>query len=142
MINPLQRFLKWLLSVPQDEQSLGQIVIWWEKRRIPYNLIVGMIGFISLLLFFLFISKSGELQPGEDAVEPIALFIAPILVNIGYTLGWFVEGTLRIFKRKKFRRVSQELMQVGLFFSVAVVILPAAFWFLRFLWVIVTNSIH
>jgi hypothetical protein len=142
LIKPLQRFLKWLLSVPQDEQSLGQIVIWWEKRRIPYNLIIGMIGFISLLLFFLFISKSGELQPGEDAVEPMALFIAPILMNVGYTLGWFVEGLLRIFKRTKFRRVSQELMQVGLFFSVAVVILPTAYWFLRFLWAIVTNSIH
>ncbi len=89
------------MSVPQDEQSLGQIVIWWEKRRIPYNLIVGTIGFISLLLFLLFITKSRELQPGEDAVEPMALFMAPILMNIGYTLGWFVEGMLKVFSEKK-----------------------------------------
>jgi hypothetical protein len=39
------------------------------KTTDPYNLIVGMTGFISLLLFFLFITKSGELKPGEDAIE-------------------------------------------------------------------------
>jgi hypothetical protein len=141
-VKPLRKFTQWLLSVPEDEQALSQIVLWWEKRRIPYNLIVGMTGFISLLLFFLFIAKSGELKPGEDAIEPMALFIAPILMNIGYTLGWIVEGMLRIVRRNKFRRVSRELLQTGLFLSIAVVILPSAFWCLRFLWVTLTTRIH
>ncbi len=141
-MNLFHNLRQWLFSVSEEDQSPWRIITWWEKRRIPYNLIIGALGFISLLLFFLFITKSGELKPGEDAVEPMALFMAPIFMNIGYTLGWFVEVMLRIFQRKKFRRISRELFQVGLFLSVAVVILPSAFWFLRFLWMIVTTSIH
>ena len=47
-----------------------------EFRRVPYNLIVGVIGAISLLLFFLFISLAHKLKPGyQDAVEPMALLV-------------------------------------------------------------------
>ena len=141
-MTPLQKIFQWLFFVPEAEHSVIRIVTWWEKRRIPYNLIVGVTGVISLLLFFLFITKSGELKPGEDAIEPMALFMAPIFMNLGYTLGWIVEVTFRLFRRRQFRRISRELFQAGLFLSVAVVILPSAFWFLRFLWVTVTTSIH
>jgi hypothetical protein len=90
-LSHLRKIHKWLFSVTDEERSLGQIILWWEKRRIIYNIIVGFTGFISLLLFFFFIDKSGVLKPGEDAIEPLALLISPILINISYTLGWVVE---------------------------------------------------
>ncbi|MGO9377887.1 MAG: hypothetical protein ACLPN1_00505 [Dissulfurispiraceae bacterium] len=34
-----------------------------------YNLIVGVAGVISLILFFIFIGLAHELKPGEDAVN-------------------------------------------------------------------------
>ncbi len=113
---------------------MGQIILWWEKRRIIYNVTVGLVGFISLLLFFFFINKSGELKPGEDAIEPLALLMAPILINICYTLGWVVEITLRIFRRSGFQRVSCGLMKAGLLFSLAVVLFPSVYWGFRFMW--------
>ena len=38
-----------------------------------------------LAIFATSIYSSGHLQPGEDAVEPFALLLAPIAANIGYT---------------------------------------------------------
>jgi len=133
-LSHLRKILQWLFFVTDEERSLGQIILWWGKRRIIYNLLVGLAGFISLLLFFYFITKSGELKPGEDAIEPLALLMAPIFINIGYTLGWVVEVILRIFQRNRFQRVSCGLMKAGLLFSLAVVIFPSVYWGLRYMW--------
>ncbi|MBI3028029.1 MAG: hypothetical protein HYY64_00745 [Candidatus Rokubacteria bacterium] len=58
---------------------------WWEVRRIPFNLIVGVYGVVCLVAFFWAITTSGHLQPGEDAVEPLALLAAPFGINVLYT---------------------------------------------------------
>jgi hypothetical protein len=98
-LSHLRKIFQWLYSVKDEERSLGQIIFWWEKRRIIYNVMVGLAGFISLLIFFFVITKSGELKPGEDAIEPLELLMAPIFINIAYTLGWVVEVILRIFQK-------------------------------------------
>src|SRR6185503_20909678 len=90
----MHRFSEWMFSVREGERSATDIILWWELRRIPYNLIVGPTGLISLLLFYFFISRTNALKPGEDAVEPIALLAAPVVMNICYTAGWVVEGFL------------------------------------------------
>ena len=95
----------------------------------PYNLIVGIIGFVSLLLFFLFISLAHELKPGEDAIEPMALFIAPIAINICYTAGWIVELILNVIRRKGVPPAGPVLMKLGVGFSVFMALLPSAIWF-------------
>ena len=76
-----RRLMEWLFTVPDGRRSAWSIIKWWELRRIPYNLIVGIVGVCSLLLFFFFISQSGELKPGEDAEEPLAIIAAPFLMN-------------------------------------------------------------
>ncbi len=86
----------------------------------PYNLIVGAIGIISLFLFFVFISLAHELKPGEDAVEPMALFIAPIAVNICYTGGWIVELLLNTVRSKGSSPVGPVLLKLGAGFSVVI----------------------
>src|SRR5262245_54057991 len=88
----IRKFREWMFSVREGERSATDIILWWELRRIPYNLIVGTTGLISLLLFYFFISRTNALEPGEDAVEPIALLAAPVVMNICYTAGWVVEG--------------------------------------------------
>ncbi len=100
-----------------------QIIIWWEARRIPYNIIVGISGVLSLIVFYFLIAKSGELQPGEDAVEPIALLAAPLFVNICYTLGWIVEIPVRYVLHDA-TLVAPALYGVGTVFSLFIVWLP------------------
>ena len=71
----------------------SEVIRWWELRRIPYNLVVGAVGFASIVAFE-FVGNS-MVPPGEDAIEPPLLFLGVIAYgvacNVAYTLGWFGE---------------------------------------------------
>jgi len=123
----MNRAWRWLFDVSSNKQSPAAIVLWWEARRIPFNLIVGVIGLCSLLLFFVFIHWAGVLKPGEDAVEPIGLLAAPVLINIAYTGGWVGQLALRTL-RIEFPAVGPTLLRAGLVLSLGVAIFPSAFW--------------
>jgi hypothetical protein len=125
--SPLARPWRWLFS-SAEERTPGGIILWWEVRRIPYNLIVGAVGLCSVMLFFLFISISGKLQPGEDAVEPMALIAAPFLINIAYTGGWIAELIVGFLRRDTTHAVGPFLFKLGLTFSLILAALPAGFW--------------
>lgn len=121
------RPLRWLF-LPQSRGSLGETIAWWELRRIPYNLIVGCFALICLFIFYQAIDYAGHLEPGEDAVEPMMLFIGPILMNICYTGGWFIEVIGRMSGLIHSLRFSPMLLKFGFGFSLFVVSLPAVIW--------------
>lgn len=129
-----KRFFTWFFSRPQEPDSWLGIISWWELRRVPYNLMVGLVGIISLLLFFLFIDLAHELKPGEDAIEPLVLLITPVVINICYTAGWVAELFLRIVWREKSHLFGPLFLKLGLSFSLVVVLLPSVMWF--FIWVV------
>jgi len=118
----------WLFTVPETERTLGSVIAWWELRRTPYNLIVGSAGFVSLVIFFISIVSANVLEPGEDAVEPLAIMFAPIAVNICYTAGWVVENVLWLVWPSKRHIWGPLLFKIGLGFSLFMVTLPALFW--------------
>ena len=71
----------------------SDVVRWWELRRIPYNLIVGTVGIASIAVFEAV--ASFVVRPGEDAIEPPALWLGIIVYgvacNVAYALGWIGE---------------------------------------------------
>lgn len=119
--------VRWLFGRPEEPRNPFQVILWWELRRIPYNLIVGGAGTISLLLFYFFIVHSHVLRPGEDAVEPMALIIAPFVINILYTGGWVVELVIYLFLRRA-TRIGPILLAVGTAFSLCVIAVPGVVW--------------
>ena len=127
-VNKLKQFWRWLFSVPDAQRSGFDVIVWWEQRRIPYNLIVGGAGFGSLIIFFVSIVSSGVLGPGEDAVEPLAIFFAPVAINICYCAGWVVENILRAVWPSKQHLFGPFLFKLGLGFSLFAVTFPAIFW--------------
>ena len=127
-MSQIHRFWYWLWSVPEGERSVLDALRWWESRRLAYNLIVGIGAVVSLPIFFLAINATGVLKPGEDAVEPLALFLAPIALNICYCAGWISECILRTFWPRKKRSLGPLLVKLGLGFSSFVVAFPAVFW--------------
>ena len=90
----MRKLTAWFFS-PQGSKQAFPIIAWWEVRRIPLNLVIGVFGLGCIVVYALALQSSGQLQPGEDAVEPIALLFAPIAVNVLYTLGWTVELVVR-----------------------------------------------
>ncbi|WP_165072845.1 hypothetical protein [Paludisphaera rhizosphaerae] len=119
--------VRWLFA-PQADPTPRRTILWWEVRRLPVNLVVGAYGVVCLAIFFWGLSGSGELKPGEDAVEPLALLAAPIMFDVCYTLGWVVEALARRSHPDLPRWLGPLLMALGLAFSLAVVTMPAAFW--------------
>ena len=119
--------IRWLFT-PPEPPGIGRSIAWWEKRRILVNLLIGAYGVVCLLIFFAAISSSHVLQPGEDAVEPIALILVPIAFNICYTFGWVVEATARAVMPRLSPKLGPRLLLAGLAFSLCVISLPAVFW--------------
>jgi hypothetical protein len=128
----LSRFFKWYFVAPKELYSWGDVIVWWEVRRIPYNLIVGLAGIVSLPLYFLFLCLADGIKPGEDAIEPMALIVAPIVIpiviNIAYTAGWMVELILYIVRRKYSPAIGPALLVLGLSFSLFVIFFPSVVW--------------
>lgn len=89
----LGRFWKRLLSVPSEPRPWYSVVLWWELRRIPYNVAMLAVGLASLLVIE--VAAEPTLKPGEDAFEPIMAIFFGIAANFCYSLGWIVELTAR-----------------------------------------------
>ncbi len=104
------------------------VILWWEWRRIPYNLIVGSWGLMCLWLYSAAIQGSGHLEAGDDAIEPMALLVAPILVNLCYTIGGPVELLLRVMRPDLHAKTGEWLYRAGICFSLFVISLPVVIW--------------
>ena len=125
-----RRFCGWMFDSEKPGAKWWQVILWWEKRRIPYNILIGAWGIVCLVVFFVAIVNSRELKPGEDAVEPLALMAAPFVINACYTLGWLVEIPVRaMFPGMQPReRIGPRLMKAGVGLSLIGASLPAVIW--------------
>jgi hypothetical protein len=121
-----------LLSLRPDHPNWMSVVLWWEIRRIPYNIVVGLAGAASMIATFFLIIASGTLEPGEDAVEPIAWIGLPLLgaifFNLCYTAGWCCELVVRATSRQQADGLGSALFFAGLALSLAIVLFPAISW--------------
>jgi len=111
-MNLIKRFL----DVNDEDRNFLQIIIWWEIRRILYNIIVLFFGFLSLSIM----SAIVAIEPGEDLVEPLVVIAFAIICNISYTLGWFTE----LFVRKN-QTYGPKMFKLGLLFTLFFVMLPS-----------------
>ena len=124
----VKRFTTWLFTNPQEPRSLWGIIAWWELRRIPFNIIVIAYGALGFVIFLWAITTSGHLQPGEDAVEPLALLVAPFVVNLLYTLGWLVEVPARHLIPDLSSVFGPMRLKLGLGFGLFLITIPWVVW--------------
>ena len=109
-----------------------EAIVWWEARRIPYNLIVGsagivtcvVVGFIAVAAQEFFNSDFGVPDPPFFALFGVILY--GILANICFTAGWIVELFLRRFSPRKADRFATNGFFYGVIFSVFLTRAPAA----------------
>ncbi len=124
----IRHTMQWLFTAPEEPVTTRRVIGWWELRRIPFNLFIGSVGLLALGIFITCIESAGGLKPGEDAVEPLALMIAPVLANVCYTGGWLVDVPLRLIRHAVSPRFTPGLFSLGLLFSLFVVSFPALLW--------------
>lgn len=125
----VRKVFAWFFRPLQPPFTSWRVFLWWEARRIPYNIFVAFYGTVCLAIYFWAIVTSGILEPGEDAIEPLAIIIfAPVAVNVAYTLGWVAEIPLRRLRMVEDAEVGVRFLVSGVVFSVGVITLPAAYW--------------
>jgi hypothetical protein len=123
----------WFFDVPDEPRSVLQIVLWWEKRRVPFNILIGLVGILSLVLLFIFVGSSITGHPGEDIVEPISILFAPFVINFCYTLGWIVEIAFGGIWKKDEPNFATKLLRFGTGFSLFLISAPTIIWGIIFL---------
>lgn len=105
-----------LLTASPMHNSNKEIIVWWEKRRALYNLIMLVAGCITILL---------AVSLNEIAFTDLINVLPPILIvaasaNIFYTLGWIIEIIYRRLNNGKetIYNVSSILFIGGIILSV------------------------
>jgi hypothetical protein len=102
-------------------RSVAKIILWWERRRLAYNVAVGGAGLVSLGV----LTAAASLLRGSGTLPPWpAVAIFGVLANVCYLLGPCVEiVALRVWGRSLLP-VGPALYRMGLTFSVGLALLP------------------
>jgi hypothetical protein len=122
--------------------TTGQVIRWWELRRLLYNAILLVVGVSAIMGMEWLMTKVIPL--GDDAVEPMFLVLGVvvygILANLCYTLGWMFELWGRRSNPVSARQRGKWTFWAGMLFSCALTSLP--FWFGCFYWITHRSKSH
>jgi len=128
--NLLERFSSTrLFSQKNPSPSILQIIGWWELRRIPYNIIVGVSGIVSILVALAGAALSDlifrKAVLGAPGFGFIVLAVAyPIMANVCFTGGWIAEILARRIKKEESAHFGSLAFTLGTLFSIALTLLP------------------
>jgi hypothetical protein len=103
-------------------RTAGGILRWWEARRLPYNLIVGGAGLVTLGV----VGVATLILPGDPGFPPIGPVVAfGVLANLFYLLGPAVEIAAHKLWGRTLLPVGPALFRMGLTFSVGLALFPS-----------------
>ena len=116
-------------ALPEPDRSTTKLrpldaILWWEIRRILFNLILLAAGTVSLVLIFLVLSWIPSATDGVQSV--FAIFMYVVSANVIYTLGWISELLWSGGDTTRTAKVRPRVFRMGLMFSAAITLLPAA----------------
>lgn len=119
--------IRWLFA-PPTASGAGPTILWWEVRRMPVNLLLGLYGLLCLSISWAAMHYSGVLKPGEQAAESIGMFLAPIAFNLCYTMGWVIDVLSQNPHASPSPHFAPRLLLAGVLFSCSLLTLPALGW--------------
>jgi len=111
---------KTLFAPAEDTSSLGNVLAWWERRRIPFNILVGAAGIVSMTVFLCL--STGDLDSPALSVVGFGIF-----ANVFYTGGWIVEGLALAIRKHGSDKIGPRLFKLGVAFSLTLASLPGLF---------------
>jgi hypothetical protein len=112
---------RFLYPVPA-RRSISSIIGWWERRRLAFNVVVGIAGVGTLAV----VTALGYLPPGPHGLfPPLGAVIAyGVMANLCYTAGWAIESAAHAFFGGELLPSGPVLFRQGVLFSVGLTLLP------------------
>src|SRR5262249_25965036 len=109
-----------LTTVPDERRDALSIIVWWESRRIAFNLLVGLAGLPTLVILAFVMSASQDwIMQGVIAYG--------IAANVCYTAGCVSELVARRWWAEKAKHFGPILVTVGLAFSFFMTLLATVY---------------
>ncbi len=112
------------LYPPPAERRVGAIIRWWEKRRLPYNLIIGGTGFVTMTIGLLIMGLNGDFEPLFWVRSGIFWLVT---ANVSYTLGPIAEIALQKLFGRTLLPSGPLLFRAAVTIAVGVTLLPIIF---------------
>lgn len=119
----------------QRSESLGGyrgIILWWESRRVPYILAVGITGLLTSFVCWgcaVLVELSGKSKEGLFPAPPLFVIIFVVFCAVGanvcYTAGWIVDCLLYAAGRKQDPFFGPLTFALGTTFSLLLTLAPA-----------------
>jgi hypothetical protein len=110
-----------LFPLPDLRRSPVTLLVWWERRRLAYNVIVGTTGLVTLAV----IKVLSWIPPHMDFDVPLAAVLAYGLgANLCYAFGFAFELLLQRLWGDEVAPVGPTLFRHGLVFSVGLTLVP------------------
>lgn len=117
-------FAQWLMA-PRAGKGLSRVLIWWEVRRIPYNIVVLPFGLIGLVFESVMLDLCFPVRAADVEVIPfIEIMLGAITVNICYCAGCGLEIIATLCCEERARKIAPYLWLVGIGFSICMCMLP------------------
>jgi hypothetical protein len=117
----------------------GEVIRWWESRRLFFNLVVGCTGLVTcvLLIVCAFTADSLVGEPIGMSDGPLlgVFMIVPyaLLANVCYTGGWISELLVKSTRKAEATAAfGLKAFRVGITFSIFITLCPAVICWLAF----------
>ena len=106
----LPRWFSNMLAAPRRHSNVLSILGWWERRRLAYNLLVGLCGLLTISIL------------GLGFGMPVQMLLTGALLyggaaNLCYTLGAPAESIAWLLWRDKANHLGPILLSLGTIFS-------------------------
>ena len=79
------------LRVDPNRRKWFHLVLWWESRRLWYNLLMIVFGLLSFMISFITI--------------PAYYILIGLSLNLYYTLGWILEIPIALFSSDEILKI-------------------------------------
>jgi hypothetical protein len=130
LIKAVEVLTRWpLFRRARPPERAWDVIAWWESRRVPYNLIVCVTGFVSAIVMLIVGFMTGHVIGGGLGSPLFAVFaviIYGIMANICFTGGWILELLSRRIWGTRAEAFGEIAFTWGTLFSVLLTLVPAA----------------
>ena len=115
---------KFFFRAPYSAPRTGEIIRWWESRRLIYNLTLLAAGTITIgTVYLLELLTLGRAR----LPHPLLIVVYAVLANLCYTLGPVVDTLIMRFGGREYSEAGPMLFRYGFVSAVLLTLLPIPF---------------
>jgi ABC-type branched-subunit amino acid transport system permease subunit len=110
--------------------TVKDVIGWWEARRVPFNLVVGIAGVVSCVVAGPVVLGSyllgvADLAPDPPLFAVFGIILYAIGANVCFTGGWITELIIRKIWPHEADRFATLSFSFGLVFSILLTLTPS-----------------